>query len=219
MARIAGIDLPRNKRVVIGLTTIFGIGVSTSKKILGKLGINVRPKQRAVPFSAKDNSYTPTNIIKEMPSQNSFFLNNFITIAYIFITSPVDDLNLIVYNNNGEKIAYSNTTNFYKGSVTGTTFDLKGMQKVSMIQITSKKGVTSGTNMYLFDNHKVPVDDLDSDAINKIVMSTSKSAYTWQVINGQVIEIQSAEHYTNNPRNESNISNITPNSDRWSFVV
>jgi small subunit ribosomal protein S13 len=40
LARIAGIDLPRNKRVVIGLTTIFGIGVSTSKKILGKLGIN-----------------------------------------------------------------------------------------------------------------------------------------------------------------------------------
>jgi small subunit ribosomal protein S13 len=40
LARIAGIDLPRNKRVVIGLTTIFGIGVSTSKRILGKLGIN-----------------------------------------------------------------------------------------------------------------------------------------------------------------------------------
>ncbi len=40
MARIAGIDLPRNKRIVIGLTSIFGIGVSTSKKILGKLGIN-----------------------------------------------------------------------------------------------------------------------------------------------------------------------------------
>lgn len=40
MARIAGIDLPRNKRVVIGLTSIFGIGESTSKKILGKLGIS-----------------------------------------------------------------------------------------------------------------------------------------------------------------------------------
>ena len=40
MARISGIDLPKNKRVVIGLTTIFGIGVSTSKKILSKLGIN-----------------------------------------------------------------------------------------------------------------------------------------------------------------------------------
>jgi small subunit ribosomal protein S13 len=40
LARIAGVDLPRNKRVVIGLTSIFGIGVSTSKRILGKLGIS-----------------------------------------------------------------------------------------------------------------------------------------------------------------------------------
>jgi len=40
LARISGIDLPKNKRVVIGLTTIFGIGVSTSKKILSKLGIS-----------------------------------------------------------------------------------------------------------------------------------------------------------------------------------
>lgn len=44
MARIAGIDLPRNKRVVIGLTSIFGIGVSTSKKILSKLGISENTK-------------------------------------------------------------------------------------------------------------------------------------------------------------------------------
>ena len=34
MARIAGIDLPREKRVEIGLTYIFGIGLSTSQKIL-----------------------------------------------------------------------------------------------------------------------------------------------------------------------------------------
>lgn len=40
MARIAGVDLPKNKRVVIGLTSIFGIGVSTSKKILNRLGID-----------------------------------------------------------------------------------------------------------------------------------------------------------------------------------
>lgn len=40
MARIGGIDLPKNKRVVIGLTSIYGIGVSTSKKILNKLGIS-----------------------------------------------------------------------------------------------------------------------------------------------------------------------------------
>lgn len=40
MARIAGIDLPRNKRIVIALTSIYGIGVSTSRKILSKLGIS-----------------------------------------------------------------------------------------------------------------------------------------------------------------------------------
>ena len=34
MARIAGIDLPRNKRGVIGLTYIYGIGPSTAKKLL-----------------------------------------------------------------------------------------------------------------------------------------------------------------------------------------
>jgi small subunit ribosomal protein S13 len=40
LARIAGVDLPKNKRIVIGLTSIFGIGVSTSKKILSRLGID-----------------------------------------------------------------------------------------------------------------------------------------------------------------------------------
>ena len=39
MARIAGVDLPKGKRVIIGLTYIYGIGVSSSKAILGKLGI------------------------------------------------------------------------------------------------------------------------------------------------------------------------------------
>ena len=40
MARIAGIDLPRDKRVVIGLTYIYGIGPSTSADILRRLSIN-----------------------------------------------------------------------------------------------------------------------------------------------------------------------------------
>lgn len=39
MARIAGVDLPRNKRGVIGLTYIFGIGRSKAKEILDKAGI------------------------------------------------------------------------------------------------------------------------------------------------------------------------------------
>ena len=40
MARIAGVDLPREKRVEIGLTYIYGIGLPTSKKILAQAGIN-----------------------------------------------------------------------------------------------------------------------------------------------------------------------------------
>jgi small subunit ribosomal protein S13 len=40
MARIAGIDLPKNKRGVIGLTYIFGIGRSTAKKVLTSNGID-----------------------------------------------------------------------------------------------------------------------------------------------------------------------------------
>ncbi|MDD2529918.1 MAG: 30S ribosomal protein S13 [Bacteroidales bacterium] len=40
MARIAGIDLPKNKRGVIGLTYIYGIGRSTASQILSKAGIS-----------------------------------------------------------------------------------------------------------------------------------------------------------------------------------
>lgn len=40
MARIAGIDLPRDKRVIIGLTYIYGIGKKTSSKILATTGIS-----------------------------------------------------------------------------------------------------------------------------------------------------------------------------------
>lgn len=40
MARIAGVDLPRNKRIEIGLTYIFGIGLSTSRKILATTGVD-----------------------------------------------------------------------------------------------------------------------------------------------------------------------------------
>ncbi len=40
MARIAGVDLPREKRVEVGLTYIYGIGLKTSQKILTEAGIN-----------------------------------------------------------------------------------------------------------------------------------------------------------------------------------
>ena len=40
MARISGVDLPREKRIEIGLTYIYGIGLSSSQKILAKAGVN-----------------------------------------------------------------------------------------------------------------------------------------------------------------------------------
>jgi len=44
MARIAGVDLPRDKRIEIGLTYIFGIGRSKSKEILVKTGVNANTR-------------------------------------------------------------------------------------------------------------------------------------------------------------------------------
>ena len=54
MARIAGVDLPNEKRVESGLTYIFGIGLSTSKKILAATGIN--PDIRVRDLSEEDVS-------------------------------------------------------------------------------------------------------------------------------------------------------------------
>ena len=48
MARIAGVDLPNNKRVEIGLTYIYGIGLTTSKKILADTGINPDVRVKAL---------------------------------------------------------------------------------------------------------------------------------------------------------------------------
>ena len=46
MARIAGVNLPREKRVEIGLTYIFGVGRSTSNAVLSELGISADTKVR-----------------------------------------------------------------------------------------------------------------------------------------------------------------------------
>jgi len=54
MARIAGVDLPNEKRVEIALTYIFGIGLTTSKKILAETGIN--PDTRAKDLTEDDIS-------------------------------------------------------------------------------------------------------------------------------------------------------------------
>lgn len=52
MARIAGVDLPRDKRIEIGLTYIYGIGLKSSKDILAKAGIN--PDIRVKDLSEED---------------------------------------------------------------------------------------------------------------------------------------------------------------------
>lgn len=52
MARIAGIDLPTEKRIEVALTYIFGIGPTTAKKILAKAGVN--PDTRVKQLSDED---------------------------------------------------------------------------------------------------------------------------------------------------------------------
>lgn len=52
MARIAGVDLPRDKRIEIGLTYIFGIGLKTSQNILAATGVN--PDIRVKDLSEED---------------------------------------------------------------------------------------------------------------------------------------------------------------------
>jgi small subunit ribosomal protein S13 len=52
MARISGIDLPREKRIEIGLTYIFGIGLPTAQKLLAATGVN--PNTRVKDLSEED---------------------------------------------------------------------------------------------------------------------------------------------------------------------
>ena len=48
MARLVGVDLPRDKRIEIGLTYIYGIGLTTSKKILAETGVNPDTRVRDI---------------------------------------------------------------------------------------------------------------------------------------------------------------------------
>ena len=52
MARLVGVDLPRDKRIEVGLTYIYGIGLTTSKKILAETGVN--PDVRVKDLSEED---------------------------------------------------------------------------------------------------------------------------------------------------------------------
>ena len=63
MARIAGVDLPRDKRVEIALTYIFGIGLKTSQDILAATGINPDTRARDLTEDevAKKHKYNDKN--------------------------------------------------------------------------------------------------------------------------------------------------------------
>ena len=63
MARIAGVDLPREKRVEISLTYIFGIGLTLSKEILVKTGIN--PDTRVKDLTEEEVSKIRETLDKE----------------------------------------------------------------------------------------------------------------------------------------------------------
>mgnify|MGYP000550379609 CR=1 FL=1 len=65
MARIAGVDLPREKRVQVGLTYVYGIGQTTANKILEATGINpdTRVKDLTADEEAKIRDYIDKNNI------------------------------------------------------------------------------------------------------------------------------------------------------------
>ena len=77
MARIAGVDLPREKRVEIGLTYIYGIGLATSQKILAVTGVN--PDTRVKDLSEEEvneiRTYINKNLIVECDLRRDVALN------------------------------------------------------------------------------------------------------------------------------------------------
>ena len=77
MARIAGVDLPKNKRVEIGLTYIFGIGRTTATKILKETGINpdTRVKDLTEQDVAKLRDYIDANLTVEGDLRREVALN------------------------------------------------------------------------------------------------------------------------------------------------
>lgn len=64
MARLVGVDLPRDKRIEVGLTYIYGIGLTTSKKILAETGVDpdVRIKDLTEDDLTKLRDYIQENI-------------------------------------------------------------------------------------------------------------------------------------------------------------
>ncbi len=77
MARIAGIDLPRDKRVEIGLTYIYGIGQKTADKILAETGVNpdTRVKDLSEDDVAKLREYIDKHLTVEGDLRRNVALN------------------------------------------------------------------------------------------------------------------------------------------------
>ena len=77
MARIAGVDLPNNKRVEIGLTYIYGIGLTTAKKIINETGVNpdIRVKDLSENDVAKLREYIDHNLRVEGDLRSEVSLN------------------------------------------------------------------------------------------------------------------------------------------------
>lgn len=67
MARLVGVNLPRDKRIEVGLTYIYGIGLTTSKKILAETGVNpdVRVKDLSEEDLGKLRDYIQENLTVE----------------------------------------------------------------------------------------------------------------------------------------------------------
>ena len=77
MARIAGVDLPREKRVEIGLTYIYGIGLTTSKRIISETGISpdTRVKDLTETDVSKLRDYIEKNLHVEGDLKREVSLN------------------------------------------------------------------------------------------------------------------------------------------------
>ncbi|HOO05228.1 MAG: 30S ribosomal protein S13 [Ruminococcus sp.] len=77
MARIAGVDLPKNKRIEIGLTYIYGIGRQTATKILAATGVDpdIRVKDLAEEDVAKLRDYIDANHTVEGDLRREVALN------------------------------------------------------------------------------------------------------------------------------------------------
>ena len=77
MARITGVDLPREKRVEIGLTYIYGIGLTTSQKMLAEVGINpdTRVKDLSENEISKLRDYIEKNLKVEGDLRREVALN------------------------------------------------------------------------------------------------------------------------------------------------